>query len=228
MYQNDVSVMVICSVPFLGGLLSLAFNFYLGGLLTDDVAPKGKGEDDLQVIINGIVKSGAVAFLKEEYKVLAPFVICMAIFFFIEEGITCANGSAVYAGQCSRADSTSTSWAGEFPGRAGWRLSICFIVGATLSAAAGWAGMQVATDTNVKAANAALLGNESEAKDGLNRALKVAFAGGAVMGFTVVGLGLTGLTVLSWLFAEGWESQATDDALTLQLENTKMSLVRIR
>ena len=44
---------------------------------------------------------------------------------------------------------------------------------------------QVATDCNVKTAQAA--------KTGLDAALKVAFAGGAVMGFTVVGLGISGL-----------------------------------
>merc|ERR1719191_2352862 len=65
---------------------------------------------------------------------------------------------------------------------------ICFLVGACLSALCGWIGMDVATQSNVRTMEAA--------KRGLNPALQVAFAGGAVMGFTVVSLGLLGITIL--------------------------------
>ena len=62
-----------------------------------------------------------------------------------------------------------------------------------LSATAGYVGMEVATSTNVKTMEAA--------KTGLNKALKVAYAGGAVMGFTVVALGLLGISVMFFVFA---------------------------
>lgn len=79
------------------------------------------------------------------------------------------------------------------PDRAdGIRAGGCFIGGALLSAAAGWAGMSVATDANVRTTQAA-------DKQGLSVALRVAFTGGAVMGFTVVGLGLAGLSFFFWL-----------------------------
>merc|ERR1711959_407441 len=141
---------------------------------------------------------------------LCPFVVFMAVFFFIEEGITCDNGSGVAAGACNNS---------EFPGNGGYRLSFCFIIGAILSAAAGYAGMLVATDCNVKAAEAA-----KDEEQGLNKALTVAFAGGAVMGFTVVGLGLTGLTVLFMLFAQIWDHTETAAGMTARYNNVKESL----
>merc|ERR1711968_51937 len=71
----------------------------------------------------------------------------------------------------------------------GLRTILCFISGAALSASAGWAGMMVATDANARTTNAA-------DKLGLNQALRCAFSGGAVMGFTTVGLGLFGVLIL--------------------------------
>ena len=63
----------------------------------------------------------------------------------------------------------------------GWTTSICFLIGALFSTVAGYCGMNVATKANVRTAAAA--------KDsGMNRALSIAFSGGAVMGMCVVGL----------------------------------------
>ncbi len=74
-----------------------------------------------------------------------------------------------------------------------YRTGISFVIGALLSALAGFFGMQVATKANVRTANAAK-------EEGMNSALSVAFSGGAVMGMSVVGLGLLGLGVLSFFF----------------------------
>ena len=63
-----------------------------------------------------------------------------------------------------------------------WLTAICFLFGAVFSALAGFFGMKVATKANVRTANAAMNG-------GMNKALSVAFSGGAVMGMSVVGLG---------------------------------------
>merc|ERR1719424_1399387 len=74
-------------------------------------------------------------------------------------------------------------------------ISLSFVFGASLPAGAGWWGMMVATDGNAKT-TAAAAGNKKTGKKGsLNDGLSVAFATGAVMGFAVVGLGLTGVTV---------------------------------
>ena len=70
----------------------------------------------------------------------------------------------------------------------GWRVSVAFIFGALCSIAAGYAGMNMALRSNGRTCAAA--------QKGLNRGLRVAFRGGAVMGLTVVSIGIIGLAVL--------------------------------
>lgn len=73
--------------------------------------------------------------------------------------------------------------------------AIAFLCGAIFSALAGFVGMQVATKANVRTAYAAK-------ENGMNKALSVAFSGGAVMGMSVVGLGLLGVSILYFIFGE--------------------------
>ncbi len=81
-------------------------------------------------------------------------------------------------------DKTPTNFQGE--------MAVCFIIGALLSGAAGNIGMRIATKANVRTAIAS--------KKSLNDGLNVAFSSGTVMGMTVVGLGLLGVTLLYlWL-----------------------------
>ncbi|WP_432401596.1 sodium-translocating pyrophosphatase [Wukongibacter sp. M2B1] len=75
----------------------------------------------------------------------------------------------------------------------GWNTAVCFLVGAAFSALAGFFGMKVATKANVRTANAAK-------ENGMNKALSVAFSGGAVMGMAVVGLGILGVGTLYLIF----------------------------
>ncbi|MCH2586743.1 MAG: sodium/proton-translocating pyrophosphatase, partial [Planctomycetes bacterium] len=73
--------------------------------------------------------------------------------------------------------------------------AVCFIYGAISSALAGFIGMRVATRSAVRTTQAA--------KTGLSKALTVAFSSGAVMGFSVVGLGLLGVAILTLYFSPG-------------------------
>ena len=81
---------------------------------------------------------------------------------------------------------------------------LSYLLGAALSAGAGYAGMTVATMANARTTNAAI--------DGPAKALPLAFRGGAVMGFAVAGLALLGLT-LSYLLFVVWIG--TDDAFEI-------------
>ena len=82
--------------------------------------------------------------------------------------------------------------------------SISYVIGAILSATAGWVGMTVATMANARTTEAA--------KDGPAKALPVAYRGGAVMGFAVAGLALLGLMFVYLLFVIWLEA---DDAFEI-------------
>ncbi|KAA3608805.1 MAG: sodium-translocating pyrophosphatase [Calditrichaeota bacterium] len=114
--------------------------------------------------ISAHIREGAMAFLKAEYKVLSIFVIVVAVLL----GVT------------SNQDNSSPL------------VALSFIVGALCSGLAGFFGMRVATNANVRTTNAA--------RTSLGKALEVAFAGGSVMGLVVVGLGVLGLGSLFLLY----------------------------
>jgi K(+)-stimulated pyrophosphate-energized sodium pump len=126
--------------------------------------------------ISDQIKSGARAFLVTEYTYLAAFVVVVFIALLVLYTVDPPSG-----------DSTD-----------GIRYAGCFAAGAMLSAAAGWGGMVIATDANVRTTQAA-------DKEGLAKALRVAFTGGAVMGFTVVGLGLLGVSLMFYLVTLGYD-----------------------
>jgi K(+)-stimulated pyrophosphate-energized sodium pump len=133
------------------------------------------------VEIAGQIQEGALAFLRAEYRVLSIFVLIVGSIL-----------GVAYFGDPSR----------------GWQIGGAFIAGAASSAAAGWAGMKVATNANVRTTAAARIG--------LPAALNVAFSGGTVMGMTVVGLGTLGLGVIYLLLNNvfHWELARTVNVVT--------------
>ena len=72
---------------------------------------------------------------------------------------------------------------------------ICYILGSLLSMAAGYVGMRISTASNARCTNEAM-------ESGLSSALKVAFAGGSVMGFAVTGFGLLGVGIVYLIFGD--------------------------
>ncbi|MEQ8909066.1 MAG: sodium-translocating pyrophosphatase [Vicingaceae bacterium] len=123
------------------------------------------------------IADGAMAFLKAEWKVMAYFVVIAAILL---------------------------GWSGTLVEESHPVISITFLIGAVLSALAGYIGMNIATKANVRTTQAA--------RTSLAKALNVSFNGGTVMGLGVAGLAVLGLgglfIVLLGLF--GPEGTMTD------------------
>src|SRR5689334_21065973 len=101
----------------------------------------------------------------------------------------------------------------------GWGTAVGFLIGATLSAGAGFIGMNVAVRSNVRTAEAA--------RQGLPQALNVAFRAGSVTGLLVVGLGLLGVAGYYWFLtgALGNSPQsAVDDLIGLAFGGSLISV----
>ena len=128
--------------------LGMAYFFFRSMMKADEGTPRMKE-------IALYVRNGAMAYLKQQYKVvLIVFVILCALFAFMAYGLNVQNPWVPFA----------------------------FLTGGFFSGLAGFFGMKTATYASARTANAA--------RESLDAGLKIAFRSGAVMGLTVVGLGL--------------------------------------
>lgn len=146
------------------GILSVVVAFlFLGSVLKEDMGTPRMKE------LSDAIFEGAMAFLNRQYKTLAPIVVVIfvALFFVPVELFTHGDPNA----------------AAQVQGLSGkLALPVSFLVGAIASAIAGYMGMVSTTKSNARTTNAA--------RTGLQKALTIAFRGGAVMGLSVAGLGL--------------------------------------
>ena len=133
--------------------LSMAWFFFRQMMKADEGTPRMKE-------IALYVRKGAMAYLKQQYKVVGiVFVVLCALFAFMAYGLGVQNPWVPFA----------------------------FLTGGFFSGLAGFFGMKTATYASARTANAA--------RESLDAGLKVAFRSGAVMGLTVVGLGLLDIAI---------------------------------
>ena len=133
--------------------LCMAFLFFRSMMTADEGTPRMRE-------IAGHVRRGAMAYLKQQYKVvLIVFIILAVIFSIMAYGFGVQNPWVPFA----------------------------FLTGGFFSGLAGFFGMKTATYASARTANAA--------RQSLDGGLKIAFRSGAVMGLTVVGLGLLDIAV---------------------------------
>ncbi|MCB9195360.1 MAG: sodium-translocating pyrophosphatase [Flavobacteriales bacterium] len=149
------------------------------------VRDQDAGNDRMKQIAK-YVKEGAMAFLKAEYRMLAIFVVIAAVLL----------GFVAYKVETTH-----------------WLIIVAFVIGAVFSAVAGNIGMRIATDANVRTAEAA--------RTSLPKALKVSFTGGTVMGLGVAGLAVFGLSLIFALLAFSWVTEPSSlfyNQMTVVLE----------
>ncbi|MQG37204.1 MAG: sodium-translocating pyrophosphatase [SAR202 cluster bacterium] len=150
-------------------------------LLAMRVLKQPQGDDEVRDI-GALIQEGSSAFLRKEYSILALFVLAIFVILaaFIDYNVL--NNDMV----------NSLAQGGAVTANGPW-TAIAYVIGAIGSGLAGFVGMNIAVRGNTRTATAA--------QSGLNKALQVAFSTGAVMGLTVVGIGIIGVSVL-WIIFE--------------------------
>ncbi len=146
------------------------------------VSKQDVGDDNMAELARHIA-AGAMAFLKAEWKVLSYFAVIAAILL---------------------------GWSGTLVEDSDPTIAVAFIIGAFLSALAGYIGMNIATKSNVRTTQAA--------RTSLAKALKVSFTGGTVMGLGVAGLAVLGLGGLFIVFLEMFGPGVPDGSLIKAIE----------
>lgn len=146
------------------------------------VTKQDPGDATMQELA-GHISRGAMAFLKAEWKVLSYFAVIAGIIL---------------------------AWSGTLVENSSPVIAISFIIGAVLSALAGYIGMNIATKANVRTTQAA--------RTSLAKALKVSFTGGTVMGLGVAGLAVLGIGSLFIVFYYMYVVSTGADVNGVQME----------
>jgi len=195
------------SVGLLGAIVGGIFiAIFAAFVLKQD--PGREDETELRAIA-AYVSEGARTFLKTEYAYLTAFVLVMSLLFGVLFGVLEITllGPAVTNNATDLPTERLDFLSGLF-------LVVSILLGAFLSALAGWIGMDVATKSNIRTTHAC--------REGLGTGLSVAFKSGAVMGLSVTCMSLAGLIILyaafstqnhPWTYISGFGFGASSIAL---------------
>ncbi len=140
--------------------ISATIALIFAGYLSLKIMKEDAGTPEMKKI-SDIIHEGAMTFLNGEYKILAVFVILVAVILAL-----LINPST----------------------------AVTFVAGAFCSALTGNIGMRIATKANSRTANSCA--------ESLNKGLNVAFSSGVVMGMSVVGIGILGLSIVYYIFRD--------------------------
>ena len=160
------------------GLLAAAITAV--GVLRKDQGPENIRE------IGELIREGANAFLKREYMILSVFVVVVAVIIAVFVDYNVLNNDRI-----EQLNDIARDVGVDAEGP--W-TALAYLLGAIGSGLAGYIGMSIAVRANTRTATAA--------QQGLNPALRVAFGSGTVMGLTVTGIGLLGITALWVIFRD--------------------------
>ena len=162
------------------GLISGGVALVTAAFLAWLVLRNDEGSDAVREIAD-LIREGSAAFLRREYTILAIFVVAIFVVLLLFIDLNVLDEAKI----------TEINSAGRVEQQGPW-TALSYLAGAVGSALAGFIGMNIAVRGNSRTATAA--------QRGLNPALRIAFNSGAVMGLTVVGIGLIGVTALWWIF----------------------------
>jgi len=161
---------IILMMSIIIPVIGLIFACYL----SYKIIKQDEGNKDVQFIGNAI-KEGAMAFISKEYRVLGIVVLIVSTIIALLLDLDLLDVQA-----------SSSDSAAVIP------IAISYVIGAVGSAIAGFVGMSIAVRANYR--------TTVQAMKGLNPALRIAFNSGAVMGISVVSIGLLGITLIHLLF----------------------------
>ncbi|MBR1872313.1 MAG: sodium-translocating pyrophosphatase [Bacteroidales bacterium] len=165
---------IFCIVPAAAVLaLVFAWMFFRG------MMKESEGTATMKEIAQ-YVREGAMAYLKQQYKVVTIVFVVLAVFFAV-----LAYGFGI-----------QNPW-----------VPFAFLTGGFFSGLAGFVGMKTATYASARTANAT--------SRSLNAGLKVAFRSGAVMGLTVVGLGLLDISIWWWILQAVYDPSDTQNLVVI-------------
>ncbi len=165
-----MSYQIFLTIGLIAGIISIVMALYLRSIVL-----KQDPGNERMIEVAGYIESGAKTYLKVQYKILGAFVIVLAIaLLFLPSPLE-----------------NSDTYTRLTPGALNWEQATAYVIGAVGSMFAGWLGMYVGVKANTRAAQ----GCSVSTKKGFD----IAFFGGSVMGLTVVGVALIGISILYWI-----------------------------